>query len=222
MYTPTSVSGLSFMISFYATCPIPQPSCRARIWFDRDTGSDYLSFGSANIPSTSSLLRASSKAQVCILSIISITPHTSFIPIHDPNLYIPTSNPVAFHPPSCLLPWMRMANSRCIWLESISHNPQRQAPKESIHPDVLPALLLRLIARLHTKQPSRWRVIVVLVRMVCCPRCLGCAECPDGLCVWGRGGSRDRGGGAQRDSSWDRHFVCVVCGCPRVGLGGRL
>lgn len=55
-------------------------------------------------------------------------------------------------------------------LEPVSNNAESDGAEEAVVPDVLPALLLSLLARLDAKKPSGRSVVVVAVR-VAAPAC---------------------------------------------------
>ena len=53
-----------------------------------------------------------------------------------------------------------------IRLITIPHNPKKQTPDKPIEPDMLPPLVLVLLARFHAEQPAGGRVIMVFMGVV--------------------------------------------------------
>ena len=132
--------------------------------------------GSGSMPSASNLLRASSRAQVWILQAVvslictnelTLTAHPLQQQQHhnQPNpttLQLQTPR----HTPS-----KREKNySRRIRFIRIRHDRYTQATPKPPNPNLLPSLLLILLARGHAKQPAARRIIVRLVRVM--PICI--------------------------------------------------
>lgn len=118
----------------------------------------FLAFsGSSKIPSASSLRRASSKAQVCILAHVSISIEESSM----------TKELEAPGTAACLTERQgdHRRNLRGIGLEDVCNTSNQEAANESVVPDALPALFHVLVARLDAKQPTGRRV--VMIPMVC-------------------------------------------------------
>lgn len=136
---------------------------------NRRNGSSYfLTFsGSSNIPSASSLRRASSKAQVCILAYVSIG--------NESRLRL-RSRPVCIYkpayPPNAREKHRR--DLRGIRLEDICNTSNQEAANKSVIPNTLPAFFHVLVAWLDAEQPPGRRVVVIT--MVCSTETGSCRE----------------------------------------------
>jgi len=72
--------------------------------------------------------------------------------------------------PLRLQPSPGLFQSPCLYagvrLVAVSNNTKGQSAVEAVKPNILPALLLVLLARLHAEQPAARSIVVVFVRMV--------------------------------------------------------
>lgn len=101
------------------------------------------------------------------------------------------NHPALLHSPAKYAP--------SIWLVAVSNDTKRKDSIEAIEPNVLPALVLVLLAGLDTKKPASWRVVVFLVRA------FGAAEA---ACAANRS-SRDGGwGGGAEGAQTKRSGPC--------------
>lgn len=92
----------------------------------------------------------------------------------------------------------------CVWLVAISNDAEQNAAEEAVEPDVLPALVLVLLAGFYTPEPAAGRVVVVFMRVVAGASYGGRGELSElraggdvGDDLKARPGGRDQAGGAE-------------------------